>query len=177
MSAPGSEDSHEETPLLLPPDNLPQPNAIDGYGTTGISNGESALSRPSSTSTLQEAPAISPSVVVLVLTVGKTVPSLQPGRGFFTSLKQTAPGVFIAQLDTSFVLATHTNIASEFGQLSNSSWLVVSYALAMCASQPVYGKLSDIYGRKEALVFAYLFFGVGWYVSPNLLLKKCQSKD
>jgi hypothetical protein len=45
-------------------------------------------------------------------------------------------GVFIAQMDGSFVLATNAKIASEFGQLSNSSWIIVSYSLAMCAVQP-----------------------------------------
>ena len=74
MSAPGSEESREETTLLLPPDNLPQAAAINGYGTTEISNEESGLSRPSSTSTLQAAPTISPSVVVLVLTTGRKAP-------------------------------------------------------------------------------------------------------
>lgn len=28
-----------------------------------------------------------------------------------------------------------------------------------------YGKLSDIYGRKESLIVAYLFFAIGWYVA------------
>jgi hypothetical protein len=52
-------------------------------------------------------------------------------------LKLTGVGVFIAQLDVSFVLATHSNIASEFAKLEDSSWLLVSYILAMSATQPI----------------------------------------
>lgn len=35
------------------------------------------------------------------------------------------------------------------------------YFLTLTCCQPLYGKLSDIFGRKECLLFAYLFFGLG----------------
>jgi predicted MFS family arabinose efflux permease len=35
------------------------------------------------------------------------------------------------------------------------------YFLTLTAFQPVYGKLSDIFGRKQCLLFAYLVFGIG----------------
>ena len=70
-------------------------------------------------------------------------------------------GVFISSADFSFVLATHGTIASEFDRLAVSSWLISSYALAMCISQPIYGKLSDIYGRKAVLSVAYILFALG----------------
>jgi MFS family permease len=35
------------------------------------------------------------------------------------------------------------------------------YFLTLAAFQPVYGKLSDIFGRKQCLLFAYVVFGVG----------------
>lgn len=38
---------------------------------------------------------------------------------------------------------------------------MTSYLLAQCASQPLYGKLSDVFGRKVNLVAAYIFFAVG----------------
>ncbi|OAL50141.1 MFS general substrate transporter [Pyrenochaeta sp. DS3sAY3a] len=70
-------------------------------------------------------------------------------------------GVFISQADTSLVLATYGKISSEFNDLERGSWLLSSYMLAMCVSQPLFGKLSDIYGRKMCLLAAYLFFVVG----------------
>ncbi|KAF3921263.1 hypothetical protein ABW21_db0206274 [Orbilia brochopaga] len=70
-------------------------------------------------------------------------------------------GVFVANGDGSFVLATNGVISSEFGRLDDASWLVTGYMLSMCALQPLYGKLSDIYGRKVTLLVSYIFFGVG----------------
>ncbi len=36
-----------------------------------------------------------------------------------------------------------------------------SYFLTLTSFQPLYGKLSDIFGRKHALLFAYTIFGLG----------------
>jgi MFS family permease len=35
------------------------------------------------------------------------------------------------------------------------------YFLTLTSFQPLYGKLSDIFGRKAALLFAYTIFGIG----------------
>ncbi|ORY11738.1 major facilitator superfamily domain-containing protein, partial [Clohesyomyces aquaticus] len=70
-------------------------------------------------------------------------------------------GAFISNADSSLVLATHPVIASEFDALHDSSWLLTSFALAAAATQPLYGKLSDIYGRKALLLSAYILFGAG----------------
>jgi MFS family permease len=73
----------------------------------------------------------------------------------------TVPGVFISQADTSLVLATYGKISSEFHDLESGSWLLSSYMLAMCISQPLFGKLSDIFGRKSCLQVAYILFTIG----------------
>ncbi|KAI8304860.1 major facilitator superfamily transporter [Colletotrichum sp. SAR11_59] len=70
-------------------------------------------------------------------------------------------GTFTANADGSLVMATHPTIASEFDDLENSSWLFVAFALAGAATQTLYGKLSDIYGRRALLMVAYLLFAVG----------------
>ncbi|KAF4627684.1 hypothetical protein G7Y89_g10464 [Cudoniella acicularis] len=70
-------------------------------------------------------------------------------------------GVFVANADVSLVLATSGTISSEFDQLGSAGWLITSYTLAMCAVQSMYGKLSDIYGRKQTIVVSYAFFAVG----------------
>ncbi|KAK1509530.1 major facilitator superfamily transporter [Colletotrichum tamarilloi] len=70
-------------------------------------------------------------------------------------------GTFTANADGSLVMATHPTIASEFDDLENSSWLFVSFALAGAATQTLYGKLSDIYGRRALLMVAYTLFSVG----------------
>ncbi|KAH8646182.1 major facilitator superfamily transporter [Xylariales sp. PMI_506] len=70
-------------------------------------------------------------------------------------------GAFTANADGSLVMATHPMIGSEFNALQDSSWLSISYTLAGAATQSLYAKLSDIYGRKPVLLFSYLMFAVG----------------
>ncbi|CAM1509716.1 Fc.00g000510.m01.CDS01 [Cosmosporella sp. VM-42] len=70
-------------------------------------------------------------------------------------------GVFIANADTSLVLATYGRISSEFDSLENASWLLTGYMLSMCGTQPLYGKLSNIFGRKVLLLLSYVLFAVG----------------
>ncbi|KAI0175846.1 MFS general substrate transporter [Hypoxylon sp. FL1284] len=70
-------------------------------------------------------------------------------------------GVFTASADSSLVIATHPIIGSEFDDLENSPWLFISFLLAGAATQALYGKLSDIYGRKPILLAAYALFAIG----------------
>ncbi|KIW21654.1 hypothetical protein PV08_02234 [Exophiala spinifera] len=73
-------------------------------------------------------------------------------------------GVFVANADGSLVVASSQYISSEFHQLDKASWLIMSFTLGVCASQPLYGKLSDIFGRKANLIVAYVFFTAGCFL-------------
>lgn len=46
-------------------------------------------------------------------------------------------------------------------EIENVSDIRDSYFLTMTSFQPLYGKFSDIFGRKSALLFAYTTFGLG----------------
>lgn len=70
-------------------------------------------------------------------------------------------GVFVSNADWTFVLATYSTVASEFHDLSSGSWMLSAFIVAQCAVQPLYGKLSDIYGRKSCLQVSYVFFTIG----------------
>ncbi|KAI6093636.1 MFS general substrate transporter [Hypoxylon rubiginosum] len=70
-------------------------------------------------------------------------------------------GVFTASADASLVIATHPIIASTFDDLENSTWLFISFLLAGAATQALYGKLSDIFGRKPVLLASYGLFAIG----------------
>ena len=50
-------------------------------------------------------------------------------------------GVFLANADSSLLIATSATIASEFQELTRASWLLTSYALATCAAQPLVRRL------------------------------------
>ncbi|KAG7136145.1 Vacuolar membrane amino acid uptake transporter fnx2 like protein [Verticillium longisporum] len=73
-------------------------------------------------------------------------------------------GTFTSNADGSLVLATHPTIASEFNDLEDSSWLFTAFALAGASTQAIYGKLSDIYGRRALLVVAYSLFALGCFI-------------
>ncbi|KAI1320501.1 MFS general substrate transporter [Xylariaceae sp. FL0255] len=79
-----------------------------------------------------------------------------------------AIGLFASNLDTFLVIATHPEIASEFNALKDSSWIFVSFLLAGAATQVLYAKLSDVYGRMYILVFCYALFGIGCGLSRSL---------
>ncbi|PSN71462.1 putative major facilitator superfamily transporter [Corynespora cassiicola Philippines] len=85
----------------------------------------------------------------------------KPVKSLMGTISVLLIGVFISQADTSLVMATYGKISSEFHELESGSWLLSSYMLAMCVSQPFFGKLSDIYGRKRCLQTAYILFGIG----------------
>jgi MFS family permease len=70
-------------------------------------------------------------------------------------------GVFVSNVDSSLVLATNSTISSTFHRLEAASWLTTAYMMAMCAAQPIVGKLSDVYGRKNVLLTCYTLFAVG----------------
>ncbi|KAJ9049403.1 hypothetical protein DSO57_1024947 [Entomophthora muscae] len=69
--------------------------------------------------------------------------------------------IFISSLDNTIVSTALTAIASEFNALNQVTWVVASYLLTSTAMQPLYGKLSDIFGRKLTILFALLCFLVG----------------
>jgi MFS family permease len=83
------------------------------------------------------------------------------GKAMLSILSVLLIGVFVSQADTSLVLATYAQISSDFNDLQSASWLLSSYMLSMCVSQALYGKLSDIWGRKAMLQVAYGLFALG----------------
>ncbi|KAM4067151.1 major facilitator superfamily protein [Hirsutella rhossiliensis] len=70
-------------------------------------------------------------------------------------------GIYLVAIDQLLAVATGTKIGNELNSLNNISWIATSYFLTLTSCQPLYGKLSDIFGRKECLLFAYAVFGVG----------------
>ncbi|KAL3455178.1 efflux pump antibiotic resistance protein [Aspergillus heterothallicus] len=97
-----------------------------------------------------------------------TIPEPNTTRSFASVASTVAVlliGVFVANAEGSLVLATYGRISSEFNDLRNASWLVTSYVLAMTATQPLYGKLSDIFGRTHVILVAYTFFMLGCAIS------------
>ena len=72
---------------------------------------------------------------------------------------------YLASLDATVVSTLMTIIASDLNSLGDMSWIATAYLLSCSALQPIYGKLSDIFGRKVLLLGCCLFFGVGCGIS------------
>ncbi|KAL7006572.1 hypothetical protein EMMF5_003738 [Cystobasidiomycetes sp. EMM_F5] len=70
-------------------------------------------------------------------------------------------GTFLAALDGTIVATVLSTIGSEFGRSNEIAWLGSSYLLTCTAFQPLYGRFSDIFGRKAATLFASVVFLVG----------------
>ncbi|KAL1297867.1 hypothetical protein AAFC00_006390 [Neodothiora populina] len=70
-------------------------------------------------------------------------------------------GVLLSAADQTIIVSSYGKIGSELHALSSTSWIATAYFLTLTSFQPLYGKMSDIFGRKGCLLFAYLVFGLG----------------
>ncbi|CAG8746676.1 1200_t:CDS:2 [Dentiscutata erythropus] len=69
--------------------------------------------------------------------------------------------VFLAALDLTIVATALPKIVSDFNGLDQIAWVATSYLLTTTSFQPIYGKLSDIFGRKVTFLFAITIFELG----------------
>lgn len=73
----------------------------------------------------------------------------------------TLLGLFLAALDQTIVATSLPRIVADLNGLNLYAWVTTAYLLASTAMVPIYGKLSDIYGRKPVLMFGIVVFLVG----------------
>jgi EmrB/QacA subfamily drug resistance transporter len=70
-------------------------------------------------------------------------------------------GVMLAALDQSIVGTALPRIVSELGGLDKLAWVVTGYLLTATAATPLWGKISDLYGRRPVFQAAILIFLAG----------------
>ncbi|MDP9101297.1 MAG: MFS transporter [Actinomycetota bacterium] len=70
-------------------------------------------------------------------------------------------GMLLAALDQTIVSTALPHIVGDLGGLDHLSWVVTAYLLSSTASTPLYGKLSDLYGRRTVYRTAIVIFLVG----------------
>ena len=79
--------------------------------------------------------------------------------------------MFLAALDQTIVATALPTIGRQFQDVSNLSWVITAYLLASTAVAPVFGTLSDIYGRRAMIITALSLFIAGSVLcamAPNM---------
>jgi EmrB/QacA subfamily drug resistance transporter len=82
-------------------------------------------------------------------------------RTIFFGLMLTA---FLAALNQTIIATALPTIGRHFGDFESLSWVVTAYLLTSTAVAPLYGKLSDIHGRRAMLLTA-----VGLFIAGSVL--------
>ncbi|WP_261301315.1 MDR family MFS transporter [Paenibacillus andongensis] len=70
-------------------------------------------------------------------------------------------GILMAAMDNTIVATAMGTIIGELGGLDKFVWVTSAYMVAEMAGMPIFGKLSDMYGRKKFFVFGVIVFMLG----------------
>jgi EmrB/QacA subfamily drug resistance transporter len=70
-------------------------------------------------------------------------------------------GLFLAALDQTIVGPVLPQIVTDLNGVDYYTWVVTIYLLTSTVTVPIYGKLSDLYGRKPILLFGISLFLIG----------------
>jgi EmrB/QacA subfamily drug resistance transporter len=69
--------------------------------------------------------------------------------------------MFLGALDQTIVATALPTMGRVFHDIENLSWVVTAYLLTATATTPLYGKLSDIYGRRKVMLTGISIFIAG----------------
>ena len=70
-------------------------------------------------------------------------------------------GMFLASLDQNIVGTAIRTIADDLHGYTAQAWVTTAYLITSTITTPLYGKLSDIYGRKKFFMAAIIIFVIG----------------
>src|SRR3954468_22334080 len=70
-------------------------------------------------------------------------------------------GMFLAALDQTIVASAIRTIGDDLHGLSVQAWVTTAYLITSTITTPLYGKLSDLYGRKPFFIAAISIFIAG----------------
>lgn len=69
--------------------------------------------------------------------------------------------ILMAAMDNTIVATALGSILADLGGVESYVWITSAYAVAVLAGMPIFGKLSDMYGRKRFFVFGLAIFLIG----------------
>ncbi|WP_026975418.1 MDR family MFS transporter [Alicyclobacillus contaminans] len=70
-------------------------------------------------------------------------------------------GLFISAMDNTIVSTAMGTIVAQLGGLDKFVWVTSAYMVTEMAGMPIFGKLSDMYGRKRFFMFGLVVFLLG----------------
>ncbi|HEY2670234.1 MAG TPA: MFS transporter, partial [Rugosimonospora sp.] len=82
-------------------------------------------------------------------------------RQILTILSGLVMGMFLAALDQTIVSTAIKTIGNDLNDLSAQAWVTTAFLITSTIAAPLFGKLSDIYGRKRLFMVAIVIFVVG----------------
>jgi EmrB/QacA subfamily drug resistance transporter len=82
-------------------------------------------------------------------------------KQIMTVLSGLMLGMFLAALDQMIVSTAIRTIGDDLDGLSLQAWVTTAFLITSTIATPMYGKLSDIYGRKPLYLFAIVVFVLG----------------
>ena len=80
-------------------------------------------------------------------------------------------GTLLGALDGTIVATLLSDIGSSFHASNQASWLGTAYLLSLCCFTPIYGRLSDLLGRRNAYLIGLSLFTFGTFlcaVAPSM---------
>jgi len=94
-----------------------------------------------------------------------TGPSAPPPRLDHAAIRRIFIGLmlamFLSALDQTIVATALATIGRAYANVENLTWVVTAYLLAATVVTPLYGKLSDVYGRRRVLLIGIAIFIIG----------------
>jgi EmrB/QacA subfamily drug resistance transporter len=88
---------------------------------------------------------------------------------------------FIVAIETTIVATAMPRIVGQLGGFTYYSWVFSSFLLAQSTTTPIYGKLSDMFGRKPIVVGGILLFlagsllcGFAWSMTSLIIFRALQ---
>ena len=104
-----------------------------------------------------------------------TAPSKAPAPLDHAAIRAIMLGImlamFLSALEQTIVAPALPTIGRTLGNVEDLSWVVTAYLLAATAVTPLFGKLSDIYGRRRMMLLAIVIFIAGsaaCALAPNM---------
>jgi EmrB/QacA subfamily drug resistance transporter len=88
-------------------------------------------------------------------------PPLMSHRQILFVILGLMAGMFLSALDQTIVGTSMRTIADDLDGMALQAWVTTAYLIVSCISTPIYGKLSDIFGRRPLFLIAITIFLIG----------------